>query len=198
MTLFIGLTGGIGAGKSETLAAFERAGAATLSTDTVAHEVLDSDEVREALVERWGEEIAPDGTVDRDKVAERVFERPDELKWLEGQTHPRVGAAVWEWRQGVGPETEFGVVEVPLLFEAGMEGAFDATVAVIADDEIRDGRLAERGHAGREGREERQLHQHEKADRAHHVIRNDGTLEELDAAVRELLEELATEGRKAS
>ena len=193
MTLFIGLTGGIGAGKSEALAAFERAGAATLSTDRVAHEVLDSDEVRDALVERWGAEIAPGGRVDRDRVAEHVFERPDELKWLESLTHPRVGAAVWEWRQGLGPEVEFGVVEVPLLFEAGMEEAFDLTVAVIAEDGIRDDRLAARGHAGREGREERQLGQAEKADRAHHVVRNDGTLEDLDAAVRAVLAELAAE-----
>ncbi len=71
------------------------------------------------------------------------------------------------------------MVEVPLLFEAAMEGAFDATVAVIADDAIREQRLAERGQPGLEGREERQLDQDEKARRADHVIRNDGSLEEL-------------------
>lgn len=188
MTRFIGLTGGIGAGKSEALAAFERLGAATLSTDRVAHELLADDEVRELLVERWGADVAPGGTVDRSRVAELVFGKPDELAWLESVTHPRVGAAVLEWRQRVEPEAKVGVVEVPLLFEAGMEGAFDATVAVVADDEIRDRRLRERGQPGLEGREARQLGQDEKAARADHVVRNDGSLEELEQRLAEVLE----------
>jgi dephospho-CoA kinase len=183
LTRFIGLTGGIGAGKSEALAAAERLGAATISTDRITHELLGTDQVRDLLVERWGPEVAPDGEVDRAKVAELVFGKPEELNWLESELHPRVGAAVWEWRQGVDPETEIAVVEVPLLFEAGMGSAFDATLAVIASDEIREARLAERGQPGLAGRAERQLSQDEKAGRADHVIRNDGTLAELEAAL---------------
>ena len=194
MTRFIGLTGGIGAGKSEALAAFERAGAATLSTDRVAHDLLDRDDVRELLVERWGKDVAPDGAVDRGRVAEIVFEQPDELRWLESQTHPRVGEAVLEWRGQVGSDVPVAVVEVPLLFEAAMEGAFDATVAVIARDEVREARLAERGQPGLAGREQRQLDQDEKAGRADHVIRNDGTLEELEAEVRRVIAEVSEEG----
>jgi dephospho-CoA kinase len=191
LTRFIGLTGGIGAGKSEALAAFERAGAATLSTDRVAHDLLDREDVRALLVERWGPEVAPEGTIDRDRVAQIVFEDPDELRWLESQSHPRVGEAVLEWRRQVGSDVPVGVVEVPLLFEAAMEGAFDATVAVTADDQIREARLAERGQPGLAGREERQLDQDEKARRADHVIRNDGTLEQLDAEVRRVIAEVA-------
>jgi dephospho-CoA kinase len=194
LTRFIGLTGGIGAGKSEALAAFERAGAATLSTDRIAHDLLDRDDVRELLVERWGADVAPGGAIDRDRVAEIVFEQPDELRWLESQTHPRVGEAVLEWRRQLGTEVEVGVVEVPLLFEAGMEDAFDATVAVIADDEIRERRLADRGQPGVEGREQRQLDQGEKARRADHVIRNDGTLEDLEGEVRRVAAEVAEGG----
>jgi dephospho-CoA kinase len=193
LTRFVGLTGGIGAGKSETLAAFERLGIPTLSTDRVAHDLLDDEEVRAALVERWGDEVAPDGSVDRDRVGEIVFRNRDELNWLESVTHPRVGAHVLEWRQGLGPEVELAVVEVPLLFEAAMEDAFDATVAVVADDPIRDARLRERGHAGLEGREERQLDQAEKSRRADHVIRNDGSLDELESKVKELIGELCRE-----
>ena len=74
---FIGLTGGIAAGKSEALRAFERLGAATLSTDEVVHEILASDEARDELVERFGADVAPSGGVDRDAVARVVFERPD-------------------------------------------------------------------------------------------------------------------------
>ncbi len=194
MTRFIGLTGGIGAGKSEALAAFERAGAATLSTDRVAHDLLDRDDVRGLLVERWGKDVAPDGEVDRGRVAEIVFEQPDELRWLESQTHPRVGEAVLEWRGQVGWDVPVAAVEVPLLFEAAMEGAFDATVAVIARDEVREARLAERGQPGLAGREQRQLDQDEKARRADHVIRNDGTLEELEAEVKRVIAEVSEEG----
>ncbi len=191
MTRFVGLTGGIGAGKSETLAAFERLGAATLSTDRVAHDLLEDDEVRGALVERWGDEIAPDGMVDRERVSEIVFNDRDELNWLESVTHPRVGAHVLEWRQNLGADVDVAVVEVPLLFEAAMEDAFDATVAVIADDDLRDARLRERGQGGLAGREERQLDQAEKERRADHVIRNDASLEELETEVRKLIEELS-------
>jgi dephospho-CoA kinase len=183
LTRFIGLTGGIGAGKSEALAAAARLGAPTLSTDQVAHEVLESDDVRAAIVERWGPEVAPGGRIDRERIAEIVFGRPDELKWLESQTHPRVGQAVLEWRESLDPGVEVAVIEVPLLFEAGMEAAFDETVAVVADDSIRERRLAERGQAGLEGREERQLSQDEKAARADHAIQNDGTIEELERAI---------------
>jgi len=190
LTRFVGLTGGIGAGKSEALAAFEQLGAATLSTDRVAHDLLDDDEVKAALVERWGEGIAPGGAVDRDRVSEIVFADRDELAWLESVTHPRVGAHVLEWRQALDRAVEVAVVEVPLLFEAAMEDAFDVTVAVVADDVLRDARLRERGQSGLAGREDRQLDQTEKELRADHVIRNDASLEELKSEVQALMERL--------
>ena len=193
MTPFIGLTGGIGAGKSETLAAFERLGAATLSTDRVTHELLDDDQVRAALIERWGPEVAPGDGVDRNRVGEIVFSDPDELAFLEGVLHPRVGVHVLDWRQNLGAEVEVAVVEVPLLFEAAMEGAFDATVAVVAGDEIREARLRERGQPGLEGREGRQLNQGEKERRADHVIRNEGSIEELESKVSELIDQIKSE-----
>ncbi len=191
MTRFVGLTGGIGAGKSEALAAFERLGAATLSTDRVAHELLDDEEVKAAIVERWGEQIAPGGSVDRDRVGEIVFNEREELAWLERITHPRVGAHVLDWRRSLDPAVRVAVVEVPLLFEAAMEDAFDATVAVIAPDELRDARLRERGQGGLEGREARQLEQAEKARRADHVIRNDASLEELESEVSLVIDQLS-------
>jgi dephospho-CoA kinase len=193
LTVFVGLTGGIGAGKTETLAAFERLGAATLSTDRVANDLLDDQEISSALVERWGDGIAPNGEVDRDRVGEIVFADRDELEWLESITHPRVGAHVLEWRQHLGPDVEVAVVEVPLLFEAAMEDAFDATVAVVAGDELRDRRLRARGQVGLQGREARQLDQAEKERRADHVIRNDASLQELESEVNELMKRLTAE-----
>ena len=193
MTRFIGLTGGIGAGKSETLAAFERLGAATLSTDRVTHELLDDDQVRAALIERWGPQVARGEGVDRNRVGEIVFSDPGELAFLEGVLHPRVGVHVLDWRQNLGADVEVAVVEVPLLFEAAMEGAFDATVAVVAGDEIREARLRERGQPGLEGREGRQLNQGEKERRTDHVIRNEGSIEELESKVSELIDQIKSE-----
>jgi dephospho-CoA kinase len=193
LTRFIGLTGGIGAGKSETLAAFERLGAATLSTDRVTHELLEDDQVRAALIERWGPEVAPGDGVDRNRVGEIVFSDLGELAFLEGVLHPRVGVHVLEWRENLGADVEVAVVEVPLLFEAAMEGAFDATVAVVAGDEIREARLRERGQPGLEEREGRQLDQAEKERRADHVIRNEGSIEELESKVSELIDQIKSE-----
>src|SRR3954471_10958669 len=137
---FVGLTGGIAAGKSEALKAFERLGAATLSTDEVVHELLTSGEVRDMLVERFGDAVAPDGEIDRGAVAEVVFGDDEQRKWLEGLLWPRVGQRMWDWRQEVetmDPPPKAAVVEVPLLFEAGMDDVFDRTIAVVADEAAR-------------------------------------------------------------
>jgi dephospho-CoA kinase len=188
--LLIGLTGGIAAGKSEALAAFERLGAETISSDAVVHELLDSEPVRDRLVERWGDEVASGGQIDRKRVGQIVFERPEELSWLEAELHPRVAERIDSWRRGLDPETRFGVVEVPLLFEVAMEGAFDVTVAVVADDEVRRERAAERGQVLVDERGARQLSQDEKASRADHVVRNDGSVEDLERELSELVEKL--------
>src|SRR3954451_12611797 len=96
---FVGLTGGIAAGKSEALAALERLGAATLSTDAVVHELLTTGEIRDQLVERFGDAVTSNGEIDRRAVAEIVFGDDEQRKWLEDLLWPRVGQRVWEWRQ---------------------------------------------------------------------------------------------------
>jgi len=188
--LKIGLTGGIAAGKSEALKAFARLGAATLSSDAVVHELLGGEELREKLVARWGPEVAPEGKLEREKVGEIVFADPEQLTWLESQIHPLVQRRTAEWLLGLPVETEVAVVEVPLLFEAGNHGAFDTTVAIVTADEVRRERAAARGHALVDEREARQLTQPEKAERAEHVIANDGSVEDLERALSALLEKL--------
>jgi dephospho-CoA kinase len=194
----IGLTGAVAAGKSEALAAFERLGAATLSADAVVHQLLGAPEVRDLLVERWGAEVAPRGEVDRARVGAIVFERPEELAWLESQLHPRVGERVLAWRQALGDDFSLAVVEVPLLFETGLEPAFDATVAVVASDDARRARAGARGTEALDPRSERQLPQEEKARRATYLVRNDGSLEELEAEVAALIPRLEALGREGS
>lgn len=188
--LTIGLTGGIAAGKSEALAAFERLGAETISSDAVVHELLDSEPLLGRLTERWGEEVAPDGRVDRNRIGEIVFAEPEELTWLESQIHPLVGERIGTWLASLAEDAGVAVVEVPLLFEAGMPEIFDTTVAVIASDQRRRSRAEARGHALVGEREARQLAQEEKAARAAHVVENDGSIEDLERELSALLAKL--------
>jgi dephospho-CoA kinase len=188
--LTIGLTGGIAAGKSEALAAFERLGAAAISSDAVVHELLEGEPLLGRLSERWGADVAPGGRVDRMRVGEIVFADPEELTWLEAQIHPLVGERIGGWLASLPAGIEVAVVEVPLLFETGMDGAFDTTVAVVASEALRRERAEARGHALVGEREARQLAQAEKAARAEHVVENDGTVEDLERALSALLDKL--------
>ena len=188
--LKIGLTGGIAAGKSEALKAFARLGAATLSSDAVVHELLEGEPLRGRLAERWGSEVVTSDGVDRAKIGEIVFADPEQLTWLESQIHPLVRERTAEWLLSLPPETEIAVVEVPLMFEVGSDAVFDATVAVVTADEVRRERAAARGHALVDEREARQLTQLEKAERADHVVENDGSVEDLERALSALLAKL--------
>lgn len=188
--LTIGLTGGIAAGKSEALAAFGRLGAATVSSDAVVHELLETEPLLPRLVERWGEEVAPGGRVDRERIGSIVFADPDELKWLEAQIHPLVGERIGSWLAALPGDAELAVVEVPLLFESEMAGVFDTTVAVTASDGVRRERAEARGHALVDEREARQLTQEEKASRAEHVVANEGSVAELERELSALVEKL--------
>jgi dephospho-CoA kinase len=192
---FVGLTGGMGAGKSTALAALERLGAAVLSSDAVVHELYAGEQLRDAVVGRWGAEVAPNGVIDRAAVAARAFASAEDRVWLEGTVWPLVASRVAAWLEQVrreSPPPRAAVVEVPLLFEAGLEGLYDTTLAVIADEALRGRRAADRGHALIEERGARQLSQPEKARRAAFVVRNDGTEEDLE---RELSAVLAKLGR---
>jgi dephospho-CoA kinase len=182
------LTGGIGAGKSEALQALERLGASTLSTDAVVHELLGTDELRDILVERLGPEVAPDGQVDRSAVAARVFGDDEQRKWLESVLWPRVGERVARFR--VDADGRAAVVEVPLLFESGMEDVFEKTIAVVADEAVRAERAGARGHEAVDERTSRQLTQDEKAQRADYVVRNDGDLRALETKLSDVLAKL--------
>ena len=190
---FVGLTGGLGAGKSEALRALEELGAATLSTDAVVHELLAGDELRDIVAEHLGPEVALNGQLDRSLIAERVFGDDEARAWLEGELWPRVGQRVADWKQEVealDPAPPVAVVEVPLLFESGMEAAFDATIAVVADESVREERAGARGHAAVSERAGRQLSQKEKAERADFEVRNDGTLDELRETLSQVLAKL--------
>ncbi len=190
---FVGLTGGMGSGKSTALEALRRLGADVISSDAVVHELYEGEQLRDAVVTRFGAEVAPGGVVDRAAVARRAFATEEDRKWLESQVWPLVGARVAAWLEQARskkPAPPAAVVEVPLLFEAGLEQVYDATIAVISEESVRQQRAAARGHAAVGERAARQLSQEEKAGRATFVVRNDGTEADLERELSAVLGKL--------
>jgi len=188
----VAVTGGIGAGKSEALKAFARHGAAVVSSDEIVHELLRSDpEVHQAVRERWGESVfGPEGGVDRGRVAEIVFADRRELEWLEALLHPRVVATYLAWREQLAELDEppaVCVTEVPLLYEVEGEKRFDAVVVVTASPEVR----VSRRIGPMDTREQRLIPEEEKIARADFAYANEGSLEELDAFVADVVGKLS-------
>jgi dephospho-CoA kinase len=187
----VAITGGIGAGKSEALAAFARHGAAVISSDDIVHRLLHEDEsVREALRERFGDAVfAENGEVDRGAIAEIVFADREALDWLEGLLHPLVVDEYMSWRERLAELDDpprVSATEVPLLYEVGGEERFDAVVVVTAPPDVR----GARSEIASEEREPRLLPDSVKIAQADFAYVNDGSLEKLDDFVQAVLREL--------
>jgi dephospho-CoA kinase len=159
----------------------------------VVRELYASPEVRDAVVARLGPSAAPGGVVDRARVADLAFATRGDRAWLEALLWPRVGTQIVAWREALEPGSAppcAAVVEVPLLFEAGMDAAFDATIAVLVEEGVRAERASARGHHALAERSARQLSQQQKAARATYVVSNDGSVEELEAKLSAVLDML--------
>jgi len=191
LPIAVAITGGIGAGKSEALFAFQKAGAATVSSDEIVHHLLREDaEVRKELLAGLGEGILDEeGAIDRGRVAKLVFEDREKLTILEQVLHPRVSAEYLRWREQLARlpnPPEVCVTEVPLLYESGAESRFDKVVVITAPAKLRE----QRSRVRRDDRGQRLLPDAEKVKRADYAYVNTGTLEELDAWVGGVLAEL--------
>jgi len=185
----LGLTGGIGCGKSTVVGFFKEAGWRTVESDALVRELLAADgDVRARLRGRWGGTVfAADGSVDRKAVAQQVFGDPAELKWLEGVLHPLVRE---RWEAAVAGDSDgLWLVEIPLLFEKRLETRFDLTVCVGSPPDIVETRMVARGYARAEieQRRERQMPLEEKIKRADHLISNAGSLEFLKRQTTRLI-----------
>lgn len=187
----VAITGGIGAGKSEALFAFQEHGAATVSSDEIVHHLLDSDDdVRAAMVAELGEGILDDaGRIDRARVADIVFAETTKLEFLEALLHPLVVAEYLRWREQLGALPQppaVCVTEVPLLYETGGDERFDKVVVITAPAKLRE----QRRRVRRDDRDERLLPDAEKVKRADYSYVNIGSLEDLDAWVAGVMTEL--------
>jgi dephospho-CoA kinase len=191
---FVGLTGGMGSGKSTALEVLRGLGAEVLSSDAVVHELYEGDrQLRDAVTSRFGADVAPGGVVDRAAVARRAFASEEDRAWLERQVWPLVGARVASWLERartMSPAPRAAVVEVPLLFEAGLDRLYDATIAVVSEESLRRRRAADRGHALADERAARQLPQEEKARRATFAVHNDGSVDDLERELSAVLGKL--------
>jgi dephospho-CoA kinase len=185
----VAITGGIGAGKSEALAAFARHGAATVSSDEIVHHLLRRPDVRDAIVARMGQGVVDGGEIDRGALATVVFNDREALDWLEELLHPLVAAEYLEWREQLGRlehAPRVCVTEVPLLYESGAEERFDKVVVITAPTKLR----RARSPVAVESRETRLLPDAEKVARADYSYVNTGSLEELDEFVSSVLHDL--------
>lgn len=190
--LIVGLTGGMGTGKSTAAALFAERGFRRLDADRfIREELLPSPEIAEAIRARLGDAMLDaEGRVRRDQVAAKVFADPAALAWLEDQLHPRL-LAHWRSIFAAAEGTAF-VVEVPLLFEKGLENWFDFTVCVTTDSATQLRRLEQRGVPPEQARQRlvKQLPLARKCELADHVLLNDGSPEFLREQVNALADRL--------
>ncbi|MFE7525035.1 dephospho-CoA kinase [Kitasatospora sp. NPDC057542] len=192
--LKIGLTGGIGAGKSEVSRLFAARGAVIVDSDVIAREVVapGTDGLAAVVAEFGPQVLREDGTLDRPALGAVVFADPERLKALNAIVHPLVRARSAALEAAAAPDAVV-VHDVPLLAENGLAPLFDLVVVVDAADEVRLGRLVRlRGMAEEEARA-RMAAQASREDRlaiANLVIDNGGGLAELEARVAEVWAEL--------
>jgi len=202
--LTIGLTGGIASGKSTVAGHLAERGAVNADADLIAHEVIAADPgLRAALAQEFGRAILNDEGVDRGALGELVFGRPDRLAVLNRLVHPRVIERIEEllaaWRAE--PPAPMGVVQVPLLVEAGMEELFDVIVVVVSSPEKQARRLIESGHTEAEAvaRLRSQIQDWERLPYADLTLINKGNLklleEQAEVLFQKLTEIIAEHGR---
>lgn len=189
----VGLTGGIGCGKSTVVALFRESGWKTLESDIIVADLLAADEeVIAAIRERWGDAVFfAEGQVNRQAIAGKVFQDESELTWLEQLLHPLV-REVWQKAVQADPKANW-LIEIPLLFEKRLETAFDLTVCVSSSPDVVEVRMAARGYTGEEveRRRKRQMPLDEKVRLADHVITNAGSLEFLKKQTLSLIDQIS-------
>jgi len=190
--LIVGLTGGMGCGKSTVAALFAERGFRRLDADQVVRdELLPSADIANAIRQKLGPAMmSSDGRVRRDKIAEKVFADPAMLAWLEDLLHPRLLA---RWKEIFAAEEGVAfIVEVPLLFEKGLENWFDSIVCVTTDSATQLRRLEQRGVPPEQARQRlvKQLPLARKCELADHVLLNDGSPEFLKEQVNALADRL--------
>ncbi len=187
--ILIGLTGSIGSGKSTVADIFERNGIPVLRSDLIAKELMASDpEMIAAIQDEFGSEAYNHGELNRSYLARQIFNDRQKLERMNAIVHPRTIAEQGRRAQELFSKGSAAVAcEAALIFESGGQGRFDYIVVVDADRDLRLRRAAERDNASIEDmirRDASQIPAEQKVDGADFVIKNNGTMEELERNAR--------------
>ena len=198
--LTVGLTGGIGAGKSEVSRLLVECGAVLIDADRIAREVVEPGTPgHAAVVEAFGEDIlAEDGSLDRPRLGALVFNDPEKLATLNSIVHPLVGARSRELEESA-PEDAVVVHDVPLLTENGLAPLYDVVIVVDASPETQLDRLVRLRGMSEEDARARMAAQATREQRraiADIVIDNDVPLDELERRVKEVWADLVRRARE--
>jgi len=192
----IGLTGGIATGKSYVANKIKEAGVPMVDADVLSREVVAPGTPGLAAVRRrFGPDaVRRDGTMDRVRIAQIVFKDKRARLDLEAIIHPAVQKAIDEFFATLPKRTPFAVADIPLLFETGRDNQFNAVVVVACPRELQLQRLMERIKLSKDDAERRlnaQLPIDQKVKKATHVIRTEGTFEDTDRQVADLIKKLS-------
>ncbi len=192
--MYLGLSGGIGSGKSTVAKILSDLGAVVIDADAIARQVLEPNETGyQSAIEVFGESILDsDLRIDRKRLAELVFQNSDELAKLEAIVHPAVIARVAQIRNSL-PESTVVVYDTPLLFEKNLQGEFDKVLIVVTDSKHRKARLIERGLelTDIEARIANQATDAQRRTVADFVIENNGSPEQLQDQVTKVWQQIS-------
>ncbi|MFM1825598.1 MAG: hypothetical protein RLZZ37_233 [Actinomycetota bacterium] len=189
----VGLTGGIGAGKSTVADMFSKLGAVVIRSDELSRQVIEPNTPGfQKVLSRFGNQILQEnGSIDRQKLAQIVFNDKSALKDLEDIVHPLVRSKTNEIIDAQTQET-IVVNEIPLLLEKNMENLFDFLVVVVSSEKNRINRLIKRGLSEEEAKKRMalQVSDEQRKSSADFLISNDGNLEQLQADVSKVWQAL--------
>jgi dephospho-CoA kinase len=195
----VAVTGGLSSGKSTVCRVFQELGAYVVSADSIVHQLLSPDtSLGQKVIKLLGRDIIANDQIDRAKIAQKVFNHPLLLRSLESLLHPAVRDEIEKKYENAAKAGKWPlfIAEIPLFFETDHKKSFDATIAVIADPEIAKQRFIQTTGYGIdefEKRNARQLNNEEKAKRADFIIINNGTLEDMQASVKIIFNNLVKE-----
>ena len=194
----VALTGGIATGKSHVRAEFERLGVPTIDADILARAaVAPGSPARTAVASRFGADVLdPSGALDRKKLGAVVFADPQARRDLEQIIHPAVRLAIDQWFATLPANPPFAIADIPLLYETGRAGEFDAVIVTTCDPDTQVRRVMSRDSVSESEARQRiaaQLPSAEKTRRATYVIHTDGTVDDTARRVREIYDALVAE-----
>jgi dephospho-CoA kinase len=190
----LGVTGGLGSGKSTACKFLAEKGAYVLDADLIAKKLMETDpQIRDEIIEAFGSDVYKDGKLDTQKLAQRAFASEVDQRLLNDIVHPRVVDYFQEKVDKLRNKYELIVLDAPLIFESGFDSRLDHTLLIYTKYKIRLERALRRGNLSREDilrRIDLQMPEEDKRELAEFVIENNGAEEQLKSAVDELYDKL--------